>query len=205
MTTQTTPEPQLEPDDEARPRRLVLLILALVAIAAVVVGVVAASLRTNEADTGGIAVPELPNLGGAVPTGDPAQDFTVDLLDGTVFNLDAHLADDGRPVFLNLWASWCTPCRQEMPAIQAASERWPGVFFLGVAVEDDPRAAEAFAAEIGVTYALAIDEKDVVNVAFPHFGLPATYVIASDGTVANQAFGEVNESQIDTLLAGAIG
>jgi thiol-disulfide isomerase/thioredoxin len=204
VTISTDPEPQLEPEGPARPRRWPIIALSVLAVAAIVVGVVAANKRTNDSPT--VAVPALPDLGGpGVPTGDPAEDFTVELIDGTIFNLDEHLATDGRPVFLNLWASWCVPCRNEMPAIQSASERWPGVYFLGVAVEDDPSAAEDFAAEIGVTYPIAIDETETVNVAFPHFGLPATFVIGQDGTIANQVFGEIIESEIDSLLAGVIG
>ena len=207
VTVETTPPPELEPqqDDDARRLRRRLILLGFVAVVAIVVGVVAAVMRSNE-PAPQVAVPVLPDAGGpGVQVDDPAADFTVELLDGTVFNLDDHPTGDGRPVFLNLWASWCVPCRNEMPAIQAASERWPSVYFLGVAVEDDPTAAADFAEEIGVTYPLAIDETDIVNVAYPHFGLPATFLIAEDGTIASQVFGEVVESEIDSLLAGMIG
>ena len=79
------------------------------------------------------------------PVGSPAPDFTVELFDGTRFRLSDHLGDDGRPVVLNLWASWCLPCRAEMPELDEAARAHPEVLFLGVAVDDTRRAAEAFA------------------------------------------------------------
>ena len=116
-----------------------------------VVGVVAAGVilfaGDDPVDSGN---PGLPTSGSGFPTtGDMAPDFTVTLLDGTEFRLSRHLADDGRPVILNLWASWCAPCRAEMPAIDAAARTHTDVYFLGVAVDDDAVAAIRFAEEIG--------------------------------------------------------
>ncbi len=209
-------EPELAPDPIRRGRRWPLGLLSLIGAAAAVVAVFAAreafggsSPATTSALPGAaVTVPTLPGPGEtlALPdSGDAAADFTIELFDGSKFNLYDHLSADGRPVFLNLWASWCAPCRIEMPHIQAASERYPGVYFLGVAVEDDPNAAEDFAEEIGVTYPLAYDETDRVNVAYPHFGLPATFVITPDRRVVSKYFGGVSESQIDEMIAGAIG
>ena len=152
------------------------------------------------------AVPTIPTLG-SFPnlTGDPAPDFSIELLDGTSFALSAHLAADGRPVVLNLWASWCTPCRAEMPALDAAAAEHTDVFFLGVAVEDDPIAAETFAEEVGVSYALAIDETDRVGQRYLSPGLPATFFISTDGQIVKTVFGEVDEEEIDAFIAEAFG
>jgi thiol-disulfide isomerase/thioredoxin len=152
------------------------------------------------------SVPTIPTLG-TFPnlTGDPAPDFSIELLDGTLFSLSAHLAADGRPVVLNLWASWCGPCRDEMPALDAAAADHTDVFFLGVAVEDDPLAAEAFAEEIGVSYALAIDETDRVGQRYLSPGLPATFFISSDGQIVKTVFGEVDQQEVDEFIAEAFG
>lgn len=134
------------------------------------------------------------------PEGSEAPDFSVDLFDGGSFSLSNHLADDGRPVLLNLWASWCGPCRAEMPHLDAASKEHTGVFFIGVAVDDTLADAERFAEEIGVTYALAFDEGDRVGRLYPSFGLPATFLIAGDGTLLRTVYGQVSEAQIAALL-----
>ncbi len=208
-----TAPPPLEPDPVHVGRRWPLGALSLLAVVVVIVATVAVVLLRDGDDAEQSAAPPdaplatLPPLTAPEVPGDGevAADFAVDLYDGSRFVLSDHLATDGRPVFLNLWASWCVPCRNEMPAIDAAADRYPGIYFLGVAVEDDPQAAEAFAEELGVDYALGFDETDQVNVAYPHFGLPATFLVAGDGTLAGRVFGEVTESQIDELLAGVIG
>jgi thiol-disulfide isomerase/thioredoxin len=145
------------------------------------------------------AGPTIPTLGGA-PTGDEAPDFAVDLIAGGRFRLSDHLESDGRPVILNLWASWCGPCREEMPALDAVSFANPEVFLIGVAVDDDPTAARNFAAEIGVSYALAVDEDDSVGARYPSPGLPATFFIDGDGQVVRIVYGGVTQDQVQELI-----
>lgn len=135
----------------------------------------------------------------------PAPDFTVPTRDGGTFTLSEHLATDGRPVFLNLWASWCFPCREEMPDIDAAAKRHPEVLFIGVAVEDTRADAEAFAEEIGVTYLLGFDEDAVVVDGYRPIGLPATYLIGTDGMIAGRVFGKLDGPTIDSKLAQRLG
>ncbi len=178
-------------------RRWPLGALTLIVVAAVVGGLL---LLGDNAGSGSSA--ELAGaLGLPTQNGEAAPDFSLTLLDGTDFRLTDHLTNDGRPVILNLWASWCGPCRAEMPAFDVASKLHTDVFFLGVAVEDDPIAAEEFAAEIGVTYALAIDEADRVGRRYPSPGLPATYFISTDGLIIRTVFGQIDEDQIDDLIA----
>ncbi|MBI5156709.1 MAG: TlpA family protein disulfide reductase [Acidimicrobiia bacterium] len=137
--------------------------------------------------------------------GNAAPDFTIDLLDGSRFDLSDHLACYGRPVLLNLWASWCAPCREEMPALDAASRTHTDVYFIGVAVEDDPAAAAAFAAEVAVSYPLAIDESGEVGRDYPSPGLPATFLISPDGIIVKTVYGGLDEADIDAMIADAFG
>ena len=116
-----------------------------------------------------------------------------------------HLADDGRPLFLNLWASWCIPCRKEMLAIDAASHRHPGVKFIGVAVQDNRGRVEAFAEEIGVTYTLAFDEDGDVEDGYRVLGVPATFFVSAEGLILKRVYGEVDVERIDEEIATLFG
>jgi thiol-disulfide isomerase/thioredoxin len=139
-------------------------------------------------------------ISAGLATDEPAPDFDADVFDGSPFRLSDHQAADGRPVLLNLWASWCFPCREEMPAIDAVAARHPEVMFIGVAVEDDPVEAERFADEIGVSYLLAIDETGAVSQKYPALGLPATFLISEDGRVIAKLFGGASEETFDQFL-----
>ena len=148
----------------------------------------------------------------ASPAGEPpagtreaAPDFALDLFDGSRFSLSGHLSGDGRPVILNLWASWCAPCRAEMPHLDEAAAARPDVLIIGVAVDDDPQAARAFGEEIGVTYPTGFDEGDRVGRRYPAPGLPATYVISADGYLLRTVFGRLTPDDIDDLVAVAVG
>jgi thiol-disulfide isomerase/thioredoxin len=143
--------------------------------------------------------PTGPVVGAAAPS------FNTRLLDGGTFSLDAHLSDDGRPVILNFWASWCTPCVAEMPSLDAAAEANPAVLVLGVAADDTEASASSFADEIGVGYPLGIDTTGIVAADYHVFGLPATYAIGSDGRIKEIAYGELDEVDIEALIASATG
>ena len=189
------------PTSRTRWRLGVLTLLVLVAIAG--------GLLLFGSDDGSGFSTTIPELQGAfgLPTqnGEAAPDFSLTLLDGSRFRLTEHLSTDGRPVILNLWASWCGPCRAEMPAFDIASKIHTDVYFLGVAVEDDRVAAEEFAAEIDVSYSLAIDEADRVGRRYPTPGLPATYLISADGAIVRTVFGQVDETQITDLITESFG
>lgn len=200
MDTGTTPDSGA---GAARsPRRWPIGLLTLLVVGVVVVGVVL--FGGDEADT-----PDVPDLAGdlgiGIQNGEAAPDFDIDLIGGGSFRLTDHLADDGRPVVLNLWASWCSPCRAEMPAFDAASQTHTDVYFIGVAVEDAPEAARAFADEIGVSYALAIDESERVGRRYPSPGLPATFFISTDGAIVRTIFGQVDEAEIAQLISESFG
>lgn len=136
---------------------------------------------------------------------DLAPDFQVTFFDGGSFRLSDHLRDDGRPVLLNLWASWCPPCRAEMPDLSEAAERYPGVQFVGVAVSDDAGAAADFADAIGVAYPLGADRDGSVDRAYPAPGLPATYLIDGEGRMVREVFGMLTAAQVEALLAEVAG
>jgi thiol-disulfide isomerase/thioredoxin len=108
----------------------------------------------------------------------------------------------GRPVLVNLWASWCGPCRDEMPVLQAAHERYGGqVQFVGVDTKDAAGHAAAFLVELGVTYPQLVDLDGQLLGHLRVPGLPVTVVLAADGTVAAKHVGELDAESVEDLLA----
>ncbi len=125
--------------------------------------------------------------------GAPAPDFTVDLIDGGSFSLADHLADDGRPIVVNLWASWCAPCRDEIPDLSAFSDANPDIAVVGVAVEDVLADSRKLAAELEPSYPLAFGDEDFAN-SYPNLGLPVTYFVDGAGKVTDVFNGVLTEA-----------
>lgn len=200
--TNTLPEP-----DETPPQQRVrwwFPAMFVVATVAAIIAIVAWVQRGGDGDD--LDVPDLSVLGSGAPqVEEPAPRFVAPELNGADFSLADHLAADGRPVMLNLWASWCGPCRNEMPAISDAVARHPDVLFVGVAVNDAKSDAQAFADEIGVAYQLVYDEGDVVVDGYRPLGLPATFFIDGDGGIVGRFFGELFADTIDEQLELAFG
>lgn len=168
---------------------------------AIVVGLMALAITACSGQTNDTTDDGTPT--GAAPA-EVAPMFTVATTDGT-FSLSEHLATDGRPVFLNLWASWCFPCREEMPAIDAAATKHPEVAFIGVSVQDTTAEATAFAEEIGVQYTLGFDEEGTVDAAYTPVGLPASFIISADGVILERIFGKVTEADLDEKFSKHFG
>ncbi len=168
---------------------------------AIMVGLTAIAIAACSGQSNGTTDGSSPT--GAAPS-EVAPMFTVPTTDGT-FSLSEHLANDGRPVFLNLWASWCFPCREEMPAIDAAAASHPEVAFIGVSVQDTTAEATAFAEEIGVQYTLGFDEEGTVDAAYTPLGLPASFIISADGVILERIFGKVTEADLDEKFSKHFG
>lgn len=192
-------------DDEHPPDRSVWqaiptqrrLLWAVAAVALAVMGIAAWQLRTTDgAPTAAEAIDSsVPN--GA---GEEAPGFEVTLRGGGDFSLDQHFAVDGRPVLLNLWASWCIPCRNEMPLLDDVAPLYPSVLFFGVAVNDTRSSAEDFADEVGVAYQIGFDELGMLTDNYPAPAMPVTYIIDADRTIRSRFFGELTAGRIDDLL-----
>jgi thiol-disulfide isomerase/thioredoxin len=132
--------------------------------------------------------------------GQIAPDFALRSLDGPT----VHLSDyRGRPVWINFWASWCPPCRDEMPRLEGVylAHVVDGLVVLGVGVRDSESNIRAFVREVGVTYPIVLDEPGDVAGRFRAFALPVQYFIDHDGVVRGWAFGELPLDQYDPSLA----
>ncbi len=135
-----------------------------------------------------------------------AEDFDLPYLDepGSVRLSDYR----GDVVYLSFWASWCTPCRQEMPHLQALWEqhREEGFQVIGVNVDEDPEEARRFAREYGIGFPLVRDEERAVSRAYRVAGYPSHYIVGRDGRVHFSALGFTEDDvlavtvEVETLL-----
>lgn len=118
--------------------------------------------------------------GAAARLGSPAPAFAVLLLDGQ----PVKLADlRGRIVVLNFWATWCPPCRAEMPELDALARERPDVTVLAVDVQEDAAQVEGFRAELQLSLPIALDAQGHAWATYQSRGFPTTYLIDRDGTI----------------------
>ncbi|MCD8505706.1 MAG: redoxin domain-containing protein [Alkalibacterium thalassium] len=125
-------------------------------------------------------------------SGNTAYDFQLEDMDGNTVQLSDFR---GQKVFLNFWASWCPPCRVEMPHLQNFYEENDDVVVLGVNVvssESNPANASAFIDELELTFPNLYGVEDVVNLYMVE-SLPTSYFIGTDGTVYERVVGPVTE------------
>jgi cytochrome c biogenesis protein CcmG, thiol:disulfide interchange protein DsbE len=120
----------------------------------------------------------------------------------------------GRVVVVNFWASWCVPCREEMPALEQASKAWAEagrpVTVIGVDASDVRSEAAKFLDEVGVTYPTVYDQQGLrggVAASWSVTALPQTWFVARDGSrsgrIAGRLTAEDLRAKVDELLAGS--
>jgi peroxiredoxin len=135
--------------------------------------------------------------------GRQAIDFTLPTLDGTEISLSQF---SGQPVLINFWASWCLPCREEMPELVRAyeSHQAEGLMILGVNLtfSDSLPDVQAFATEFHMSFPVLLDEDGIVTQKlYPVLGLPTSVFIHRDGIIAQVQIGEMTGQQIDEYVA----
>ncbi len=110
----------------------------------------------------------------------------------------------GRPVVVNVWASWCGPCRVEAPLLQRAAERYAGeVVFLGVDSRDDPGPAKAFIRRYGIAYPNVFDGSGDIRALLSLRGFPTTYIFDSAGRLQASVVGGISEQALAAHIAAA--
>ncbi|MDP2287768.1 MAG: TlpA disulfide reductase family protein [Actinomycetota bacterium] len=132
-----------------------------------------------------------------------APDFTLPTLDGSTFTLSQQL---GKVVVMNVWASWCAPCRAEAPELQLVweQEKDKGVQFVGLDTRDSATAAQAFVNRFGLTYPQAIDTDGRVQLLFrdtlPAQAIPSTLIVDAEGKVAARFLGATTAAALRNVI-----
>jgi cytochrome c biogenesis protein CcmG/thiol:disulfide interchange protein DsbE len=135
--------------------------------------------------------------------GRPAAPFSLGLFDGGRFQLVEHR---DRVVVVNFWASWCVPCREEAPVLEAAwqAHRNKGVLIVGVNVQDSESAARAFIETFGLTFPNGPDPGGRIAIDYGVYGIPETFVIGRDGRIAYKHVGLIGSSTLEVRVGQAL-
>ena len=155
----------------------------------------------------GAAVEEAEQAGAAcMPNAKPANfDFKIKDLDGKEVDLASF---KGKVVLLNFWATWCGPCKAEIPGfVELQAKYRDQLTIIGYSVDDDAPKARAFAKEYKMNYPILLGEgrEDVQDAFGPIWGIPASFLISKDGKVCKKHLGmapkSVFEKEIQALIA----
>ena len=191
------------------------VVLPLFILAAIVGGLWYFGLRNDKSEApelagGAYGIVELPaekNVTGRSPAGEKgraAPDFLLQQLDGSPLRFSEL---QGRPVLVNFWATWCPPCRKEMPLLietyDANKER--GFVVVAVNLQEGDGPVRRFAEEFGIDFPVVMDRTGQVaetwRVGGPIRGLPASYFVDEDGVIQDVYFGGMNEDVLRERLA----
>jgi peroxiredoxin len=138
-----------------------------------------------------------------VNTGNVARDFTLETVEGNSVSLKDHR---GQVVLINFWATWCPPCRAEIPDLQSTylERREDGFVVLGVNVEEPLAEVQQFMDEMEMTYPVLLDEGGQVLQTYRANGLPMSVIVDSEGVIQVRHVGYLTASQLEDYLAELI-
>ena len=196
------PQNRREWSGAARSLVLPLLIVATIVGVLLYIERLKRGVDTDSTGYGVVALPDALNTTGRSPStevGRVAPDFRLRTADGG----ELQFSDlRGKPVLVNFWASWCTPCRKEMPEIVRAhaAHSAEGLVVVAVDLQENDAQVRAFAADFGMTFPIVIDRNGQVaeswRIGGPVEGIPSSYFIDAGGIVRARVFGPMDAERI---------
>ena len=132
----------------------------------------------------------------------PSDRIAAPALSGMTLSGKNYTYNVGQVAVVNVWASWCAPCRAEAPTLAALSEKYTDVAFMGILTRDNPVNAEAFARRFALPYPTLIDDAVLIGFrkSLPANAIPSTVLIDKRGNVAARVSGEVTYSSLAELI-----
>lgn len=123
-------------------------------------------------------------------------------LSGRTLSGQQFLEDRSKVKVVNIWASWCSPCRAEAPVLQELAESMPDIQFIGILTRDNLVAAQSFVRRFAITYPTLIDDSVIARFSDSLIAnaIPTTLVIDKEGRVAARVSGEITFSGLKQLV-----
>lgn len=135
----------------------------------------------------------------AAVVGGIAPDFSLNALNGGVVRLSQFR---GKSVLINFWASWCEPCKAEMPLIERYAEKHPDdLVVLGLDSEETPVIVQSFVASMGIKFTILLDQGGTVSDLYRVDGFPTSIFIDSNGRIQAEQIGSLSDESMNRSLA----
>ena len=184
--------------------RWIVAALLVVGLGLIAVPLVSTRLATRDQASGADRAEAAPAPSGAAEACDASAetapfDFMLADMNGQQVDLKQYA---GKPVLLNFWATWCGPCKFEIPELVALQDKYraEGFTVLGVSIDDPAEELKAFAAEYKMNYPVLMADQSIQDAYGPLFAIPVTFFIKADGTVCRKHFGPVSGDQADATV-----
>ena len=188
-------QPAPPPDDGGNRSAIIIVVVILVVTGMLIAG-------RHMARNGGSAVTPIP--AGNNIKGTSAPDFELTTLDGKKLRLSDLR---GKAVLLNFWATWCGPCKIEIPWLEDLQKQYApqGLQIVGVSMDDDPPAKVAkFAQDEGINYTVVMGNDKVADLYGGVDGLPETFYIGRDGKIVSRVMGLIGHKEIEENIQSAL-
>lgn len=133
----------------------------------------------------------------------PAQDFTLKDLNGNEVKLSSL---KGKAVVINFWATWCYPCREEIPDLQKSYEenKDKGLVILGVNIKENESKVSKFSKDYKMTYPILMDIEGTISDAYRVFGIPMSFFIDRNGLIKDSFIGMLTKEDLSKKLAAIL-